>query len=131
MIVPKRKKTQPGQILVSVIIFMALGLTVIAMSAALTVINLQNTMKYSESAKALSYAEAGAEEGILRLIRDPTYSGGTLPLDAISVTISVVTNGTNKDVTSTAIYNGFTKKILARISLVGDKATLLSWDETN
>ena len=74
-----------GQILTSVLVFMAFGLSVIALSATLTVINIQNTAKLAQSEQASNYAEAGAEEAILRLIRDPAYSGGSLPLSADTV----------------------------------------------
>lgn len=131
MIKNSHVKKQPGQVLVSVLIFMSFGLVIITMSAALTVINMQNTMKYAESARALNYAEAGAEEGIMRLIRDPSYSGGTLPLDSAVITLTVLTNGTNKTLTSTAVYNGFTKKVLVQLSLAGGIVSVTTWNEIN
>ena len=126
----KLSEKDSGQILTSVLVFMAFGLSVIALSVALTVINMQNTAKYSQSEQATNYAEAGVEEAILRLIRDSTYSGGNLLLatDA-SITIQVTANGDDRAITSTAIYNGFTKKVLAQVSLANSTATLVSWKQ--
>lgn len=118
-----------GQVLTSVIVFMAFGLSVIALSAVLTIINIQNTAKNTQSAQALTYAESGAEEGVLRLLRDPGFAGGTLVIDGISVPISVSGDAVNKTVTSTASFNGFTKKIQATVSLANEKLVLLSWKQ--
>lgn len=119
-----------GQILTSVLVFMAFGLSVIALSATLTIVNIQNTAKFAQSEQASNYAEAGAEEGILRLIRDPAYSGGNLSLSADSViVISVSGVGATRTVTSTATYNGFTKKVQAEVSLANNKVSLVSWKQ--
>ncbi len=122
-------KNTGGQILTSVIVFMAFGLSVIALSSVLTVINIQNTAKISQSAQALNYAEAGAEEAVLRLIRDPAYLGGTLLIDSVSVSISITGDVVTKTIISTAGYNGFTKKIQAQVNLANNKLTLVSWKQ--
>lgn len=126
----KLRKNDSGQILTSVLVFMAFGLSVIALSATLTVINIQNTAKLAQSEQASNYAEAGAEEALLRLIRDPTYSGGSLSLSADSVIgITVTGVGDSRTVTSSATYNGFTKKVQAVVSLANNKVTLVSWKQ--
>jgi len=119
-----------GQILTSVLVFMAFGLSVIALSATLTIINMQNTAKYSQSEQASNYAEAGAEEATLRLIRDPSYIGGNLSIatDA-TISVQIAVNGDSRAITSTATYNGFTKKVLAQVSLANGKVTLVSWKQ--
>jgi len=129
MTLKKLHSNKSGQILTSVIVFMAFGLSVIALSSVLTIINIQSTAKNSESTKTLSYAEAGAEEAILRLVRDPGYSGGTLLIDDVSVLVVVTGDAVNKTISSTAAYNGFTKKIEAAVSLADSKVSLLSWKQ--
>lgn len=129
MILKRLHNNKSGQILTSVIVFMAFGLSVIALSSVLTIINIQNTAKYSESTRALNYAEAGAEEAVLRIIRDPNYPGGTLPLDTANVNMQIVGDASNKTVTSTAVYNGFTKRIQVQVSLADDKVSLVSWKQ--
>lgn len=126
----KLRKNDSGQILTSVLVFMAFGLSVVALSATLTVINIQNTAKLAQSEQATNYAEAGAEEAILRLIRDPAYSGGSLSLSMDSVIgITVIGVGDSRTVTSTSTYNGFTKKVQAVVSLANNKVTLVSWKQ--
>ena len=130
MRVRKLHKNTSGQILTSVLVFMAFGLSVIALSATLTIINIQNTAKYAQSEQASNYAEAGAEEAILRLIRDPSYSGGNLALAADAViAIQITANGDSRTVISSATYNGFTKKVQVVASLANNKATLVSWKQ--
>ncbi len=136
MIAPKSDKNasqflkdKSGQILTSVIVFIAFGLSVIALSSILTIINLQNTAKNIISVQALSYAEAGVEDAILRLIRDPAYPGGVATLDSATVAVTISGDAINKTVTSTATYNGFTKKIVVVASLANNKLTLVSWKQ--
>lgn len=118
-----------GQVLTSVIVFMAFGLTVIVLSTALTIINIQTTTKVNLSAQTLSYAEAGAEDAILRLARDPSYSGGSYNIDSAVINISVSGDAINKVITSAATYRGFTKKIVVYVSLANNKITLVSWKQ--
>jgi len=126
----KSHNNTSGQILTSVLVFMAFGLSVVALSATLTIINMQNTAKLAQSEQASNYAEAGAEESVLRLIRDPSYNGGDLSIatDA-TITIQVVANGDDRTITSTATYNGFTKKVLAQVHLANGKVSLVSWKQ--
>jgi hypothetical protein len=126
----KLHKNSSGQILTSVLVFMAFGLSIVALSATLTIISMQNTAKYSQSEQASIYAEAGAEEAVLRLIRDPSYSGGNFPVaTGATVVIQVATSGEIRTITSTATYNGFTKKVLAQVNLANSKVTLVSWKQ--
>jgi hypothetical protein len=127
MILLRKEKNDSGQILTSVLVFMAFGLSVIALSATLAIISMQNTAKYAQSEQASNYAEAGVEEAILRLMRDQNYVGGSVPISAdASVVTQVTVNGENRTIISTAIYNGFTKKALAQVSLANNKVTLVS-----
>lgn len=129
MIAPKMYRKKSGQVLTSVVVFVAFGLSVIALSAVLMVINMQNTLKYTESGNCLNHAEAGVEEAVLRLLRDPTYSGGTMLLEGVTTTVTVSGTDTDKSILAVATYNGFAKKVLATVSLAGDKVSLLSWKE--
>lgn len=122
-------RSRSGQILTSVIVFMAFGLSIIALSSVLTIVNIQNTAKNSMSAQALSYAEMGAEDALLRLIRDPDYPGGTLFIDSATIAVNVSRDTTNKTVTSTATYRGFTRKVVVQVSLANNKLTLISWKQ--
>lgn len=123
-------RSTKGQVLTSVVVFMAFGLSVIALSAVLTVINIQNTVKSTQSVQVLNYAEAGAEDGMLRLLRNPGLLGETpLVIDGVSVSVVITGDAVNKTITSTASYNGFTKKVQVTASLANDKLTLVSWKQ--
>lgn len=125
----KKTPDNRGQILSSVLVFMAFGLSVIALSAALTIINIQNTSKYIESANTLNYAEAGAEEAIIRLIRDSNYNGGSFTLGTASISVSVTGAAPNKTVVSTATCNGFVSKIQLTLTVSNGKISLVSWKQ--
>ncbi|MBU1970320.1 hypothetical protein KJ605_00875, partial [Patescibacteria group bacterium] len=119
----------PGQILTSVLVFVAFGLSVIALSAALTIISMQNTAKYPQSEQALGFAELGVEEAMLRLIRDPAYAGGALLIEDASIFLEISGDAETKTITSNASYSGFNKKVQVQVSLANHKLTLLSWKQ--
>ena len=119
-----------GQILTSVIVFVAFGLSVIALSAILTIINLQNSMKNIESLNCLSFAESGVEEALLNLLRDPSYTGGTFSVDSAEVIVTVSTNASVSTINSKAIYNGLRRWVVATASIENMELSLLSWSES-
>ena len=65
---------QKGQALVSIVV-LAAAAAVIAAGAALTAISLSKTAALSKDSDKVYYlAESGAEEALLALLRDPTYT---------------------------------------------------------
>lgn len=116
-----------GQILTSVIVFVAFGLSVIAMSAVLTIINIQNSANNAQSLQALVYAETGTEEAVINLIRNPSYAGGTFTMGSTSVVVTVSGGISDKTILSTANYNGFTKKIESHVNLSNNTVVITSW----
>ncbi|OGD82843.1 hypothetical protein A3J17_05120 [Candidatus Curtissbacteria bacterium RIFCSPLOWO2_02_FULL_40_11] len=81
----------PGQALVTLLVFVAIATVIVASAVAVTIINSQTTSKYSIGEEALAVAEAGADNAILRILRDPnsTYGGETFTIGNGSATISV------------------------------------------
>jgi hypothetical protein len=70
--------------------------------------NTQMTSDFSRSEDVYHEAKAGYENALLRLLRDPDYTGETLTINGGSVTITV--SGTDpKTITSIATKAGFTK----------------------
>ncbi|MFA5025495.1 MAG: hypothetical protein WC503_03250 [Candidatus Shapirobacteria bacterium] len=81
--------SKSGQALTSLLIIMFVGLIIITTSSALINTSLSSTALLLEANDALVVAESGAEDALLKILRNPSYVGGTLPFDIGLATISV------------------------------------------
>src|SRR5687768_14464187 len=101
---------QSGQVLVALLAFMATAITLTTMATIVTLTNTLATSKYTWGQDALSVAEAGIENAMIRLARDPTYAGETLTVSTATATISV--SGTSpKIITSVGKSGDFRRTI--------------------
>lgn len=118
---------QKGQALITLLIFVVVALTVTATATVLFVSNSQATTKLEVGLNALDIAESGAENALIRLLRDSTYTGETLPVGSGTATITVT--GTNpKTITSTGRMGNFTRIIQVVVSY-SSILTVTSWKE--
>ena len=78
-----------GQALTSLLIIMFVGLTIIATSSALINTSLSSTASLLEANDAYVVAESGAEDALLKILRNPSYTGGTLPFITGQASVSI------------------------------------------
>lgn len=117
-----------GQALVTVIIFVIIAITLTAGAIALTITNSQAASGYDRGNQAYYVAESGAENAVLRLLRDPSYTGETLAVGQDSAQISV--SGTNPyTIVSRGRSGGFVKKIQVVVTFANGVLTVTSWKE--
>jgi hypothetical protein len=108
---------------------MAMALTLTTAATVITLVNAQTTSKYTNGEEALRYAETGAENALLRLIRDPTYAGETLAIGTGSAIINI--SGTSpKTITSIGVSGAFRRTIQATATPSGNILTINTWSET-
>lgn len=117
-----------GQALVMLLFYVAIALTVISFSIALTISNSLGSMQEEQGNHALEIAESGAENALLRLVRDPSYGGETLTVGSGDATVTIGGQDT-KTITSTGVTNGFTRVVEAEVAISDGTITLLSWQE--
>ena len=107
---------------------MAMAISITGGATAVTIINTQAASGYSLSQDALNIAEAAADNAILRLTRDRSYTGETVTIGAGTATITV--SGTSPaTITSTGTRSGFVRKVQATVTVSGNVLTLTSWTE--
>lgn len=123
-------KSQKGQALVMLLVFVAMSLVIIAGAVSVTIINTASSYSFSKSGVALSLAEAGVENSLLRLLRESGYSGETLSFDQGSVIVTVLGEG-QKTILSEASSNGLKRKIQVVGNLENHRFTLTSWREVS
>lgn len=120
---------ESGQMLVALLAFMAMSITITSAATAITLVNTQTTSKFSQGQEALSLAETGAENALMRLLRDPTYTGPeTLTLLNGTATISV-SGSSPKTITSEGKSGEFRRRVQVTATQVNNVLTVNSWSE--
>lgn len=121
---------QEGQTLVTVLIFVIIAITLTTGAIALTVANSQTASGFDRGNQAFYVAESGAENGVLRLLRDPGYTGETLAIGQDTATIGVT--GTNPyTIVATGRSGNFVRKVQVVVDYSGGVLTVNSWKEIN
>ena len=119
---------QKGQALVLVLVFVAIAMIVTTSAVTLTIVNTQSTSRLSLGKQALSLAQSGLDNAILRLLRDPAYNGETITIGSGSVTITV-TGITTRTITSVGSLTDYQRTIRVVGSYVNNIFTITSYQE--
>ena len=126
--VERKPNSQSGMALVTVLIFGVVAIIVITLSITLMVIQTDSSRNFTSGQETLSIAESGAENALIRLLRNPNYSGESLTFPGGTATI-VVTNGANKTITVTA-QTLFATRTIQVVTTDQDGFTVIdSWGE--
>lgn len=121
-------KEQKGQTLVILLIYMVIAVVVTTASIALVINSATGTDKVYQGSNSLDVAESGAETAMIKLLRDPNYSGETLTIENGEAVITV--SGTNpKTVISKGTVNNFTRTIQVIVDTSNNTITATSWKE--
>ena len=75
-------------------------------------------------------AETGAENTILRLIRDPGYTGEATPLSIGPGSATITLSGASPiTITSTGVVGDMVREVQVEVTRVSGKLTVVSWKE--
>lgn len=124
-----KKMNQKGQALISLLFIVLIGFTVITMAVILLYVNSQSASITEQGTYAYNIAESGAEEGLLRMLRNPSYTGTQIgqPLSVSSGSADIVVN--NGTITSTGKYNNAVRKVQVQTVYNNGVLTITSWKE--
>jgi hypothetical protein len=117
-----------GQALTSLLIIMFVGLSIITTSVGLLNSSLLSTSRLVESNEALSVAESGAEDALIKILRNPNYIGSTLPVDGGLATINIATTNPFTFI-STGVVGSHQRSIKVTINNQNGITTVTSWKE--
>lgn len=118
-----------GQALISLIFYILIILTVTSAAVILTGINSLSTSKNEQGLLSYYLAESGAENAVLRLLRDPGYTGETnLPIGDGFVNI-IVTPGNPVSIVSVGQLGKNIRKVQVRLERITGTYTIRSWQE--
>src|SRR3990167_5083503 len=118
---------QIGQAVISLLFVMTISIAIITAIVIIVLNSVTAASNFEQGTVAFYAAETGFENALLRLLRDPNYSGETLNVDQGSVTIQV-DGGT---ITSTANVANSIRKIEVETLYNENVLTVTSWKEIN
>lgn len=122
-------KNQQGTTIIMLLVFMIIAITVISSSIMLSLGNSFSTMKIEQGTVAAQLAESGLENGILRLLRDPTYTGETFSPATNQTVVITVSGSTTKIITSTATIGSFQRSFQADIQIQNGTYIITAYKE--
>jgi hypothetical protein len=118
-----------GQTLAMLLVFMSIAITVTTAAVFVSISNTQSSSKFADGFSAYDIAESGIENALLRLLRNPSYTGETLTVGDGTATIIVSGTGPYTIVSSGQVGN-FRRQITAVTNDTGGALTITSWIET-
>jgi len=121
------KENQKGQSLITILFFMLISITIITAISSIILNSTSSGSSIEQGSVAYYSAESGVQNAILRLLRDPNYTGETMSINDGTVTI-VVSGGL---ITSTAHVANSIRKIQVQTGYTNNVLTISSWKETN
>ncbi len=121
---------QKGQALITLLFFSVIAITVTAAAVVILMNNVLSGSKFQQGSIAYGIAQTGIENAKLRLLRDPNYTGETLPVGNGSAVITVSKNGTNYTILSKGQIGYFMRQITVQATYSNNLFTVTSTQET-
>src|SRR5437879_2153208 len=87
----KTYNSQNGQALITLVFFMVIGITIISAATLVLSTNVSSAGAAEQGMMAYYAAESGAENGLLRLLRNPGYTGESISV--VGGTVTIQANG--------------------------------------
>lgn len=121
--------SQSGQALVVLLMFTTVATMVGIAATLLSSYALGATTRVELSQSATDVSESGMENALIRLLRDPFYSGETLTLPDGVATITV-TGASTKTITSVGKVGDFIHTVTATVTYTNGVYAVTSWVDT-
>jgi Tfp pilus assembly protein PilV len=123
------KKSQSGMALVTVLIFSAIAMIVVVTGISLVTITTQSSREFLQGQEALHITESGVENALMRLLRDPTYSGEVLTVGEGTATIVVDQFNGDRTITVTGEVGSAIRQIEVQSMDESGITSVVSWKE--
>lgn len=123
-----RNNKNGGQALTALLVFMVVAITITTAAVAMIIASSQSAARLVSGESALAVAESGAENALLRLLRDTSYGGETLAVGTGTATVTV-TGGATRTITSTGQDGNFVRRVQIVASYSNNILVVLSWIE--
>ena len=124
----KNEKLNSGQALITLLFFVLISLTITSGAIIIIIVNSISVSKSQEGTLAYYVAESGVENALLRLLRDPNYTGETLVIGSGTAVITV-TGSNPKTVVSVGQNGNFKRTVKAQMNYNNGYYTFSNWKE--
>jgi hypothetical protein len=118
-----------GQALITLLVFMIVAVTIVSASVGIVLTNSLAAGSVAQTTSAKTLAESGIENAMIRLERNPSYTGETLTLGNGTAVVTV-TGAPIRTITSIGNDGNFKRTIIATASQSGYIWTVLTWKES-
>lgn len=109
----------------TLLMFVLVAMTVITSTITTVISSTRAASVEQQGIDAYYVAEAGAENALMRLLRDPSYNGETLPVGNNSAIVTI----SGPTITSIGQVNNLTRKIQVVTSYNDNQMTITNWKE--
>lgn len=124
-----RRNSSRGQAIITVIFIAIIGMF-IATGAIFSLANALESSSVQElGSVAYQVAESGIENSMVRLMRDPSYAGGTYVIDDTSTAVVTVTINPDITIQSIGTAGSVSRKIVATAHYNNLMLVVDSWKE--
>lgn len=122
---------QKGAALITLLFFTVIATTITGAAVVILLVNSLSGTKFQQGTIAYNIAQAGIENAKLRLLRNPAYTGETLPVgnDNGSAVVTVTQNGNNYTILSTGTIGNFTRQVQVTATYTNSLLTVTSSQE--
>lgn len=117
-----------GQALITLLFFMIVVITITSAAVTVAFVNALSTSVFEQSHIARSVSEAGLETALVKLLRNPDYTGETITIDQATVTVQV-SGSSPKVITSEGRLGNYLRKTQVEASFINNVFTILTWKE--
>ena len=114
--------------LISLMIFVVVSITIVTAAVLLVVDNTITSTNQQVGTSTVSIAESGIENALLRLLRDPSYTGEVLAVGTGQATITV-TGTAPIIITSVGTLGSFQRTVEVQAERVNGVVTVTTWKE--
>lgn len=122
-----------GQALITLIFFTVIATTVTTAAIIMIAVNAQSGSKFQQGTIVYQIAQSGADEAMLRLLRDQSYTGqNNLSVGSGTVDITKSGSGTVVDpyiITSTGKSGNFIRKVEVKATYLDSALSVISQKE--
>lgn len=121
-------KSKQGQTIVMLLVFMLIAITVTTAAIAIVILNSRASNLLQQGTVAYYVAESGAEDALMRLLRNPNFTGETLTVGTGTAVVTI-SGTTTKTILSTSTLGTYARKIQIIVGYNNNILTIQSWKE--
>ena len=121
--------TTHGQALVTLLLFVIISVTITSGAIIVILLNSRDVTQISQYGTCRAIAETGVENALLRLLRNPGYTGEVMSLDGGSANVQVAMSSGTYTITSAATLGSYHDTIQVVAIETNDVMSISSWKE--